>query len=328
MAHRTVIPAIALLAGCASDHDIHRVDYDDVFYQEGTDQADILFVVDDSISMADEQVLVAEGFDRFIWAVGETDVDFHLGVVTTDMDESNEERGLLVGDPIYLTPDDDYVGGFMSRVRVGTEGSDKERGLQAALHALTDNDALDYNDGFLREDAVLALVFVSDENDCSDDNAIADSEEGEVCYDEDAALVSIATYVRKFAGLKGVDGRVVASAIVGPEARDGCESSWPGLRYMTVADKLDGAVGNICETDYGDILDDIGSRISGLTRVFYLSYPAVEDTLLVLVDDEEIAQDPDAGWSYDDEFYAVRFDGDYVPDFGSTITIGYDIAAD
>ncbi len=323
----TLTLGLALSVGCANEHDIQRMDFEDAFYQAGTDMADILWVIDDSNSMANEQMKVAQGFSQFMFAMGAAaeEVDFHIGVTTTDMDEANEARGLLVGEPPFLTRDDDFLPMFMERVQVGTQGSDKERGLQAAYHALSDPDAVDFNDGFMRPDAVLALVFVSDENDCSDDNWLGDDMEGSLCYDITDKLVSTAEYIRAFQGLKGIDGRVVVSTIVGPEVSEGCDESWPGKRYSTIGEELDGINGNICESDYGEIIHDIGTRIGAPQRTFYLSYRPVEDSLLVYVDDELVEPDLGSGWAYDDEFVSVGFHGDYVPDFGSTISVVYDI---
>src|SRR5688500_11794018 len=46
--------------------------------------ADILFVIDNSGSMYDDQVRLAQSFDTFInWIVGES-VDFHIAITTTD----------------------------------------------------------------------------------------------------------------------------------------------------------------------------------------------------------------------------------------------------
>ncbi len=324
----TILGAALLLmtTACGNESSILRLDQEDIFTQEGTDQVDILWVVDNSNSMEEEQILVADGFARFIRAVGSSTVDFHIGLVTTDMDLGNEDRGKLVGNPSYLTVQDDYQDEFMSRVRVGIEGSDKERGLQAAYYALTSEEVADSNAGFLRESAVLAIVFVSDEDDCSDENALADDVTGDECYDPDTPLVSSKDYIDSFYDIKGDDGRVVVSSIVGPMAEDGCENTWPGHRYMAVAENLDGLVADICQTDYGDIMDDIGSRISGPTHVFYLTHEAVPDSIEVIVDEEQIYSDPEDGWQYDAEFAALRFDGDYVPELGSTIYVYYDIA--
>lgn len=314
--------------GCANEHDIHVMDHEDAFFQEGTDMVDILWVVDDSNSMANEQYKVAAGMEQFIFAiVSAEDVDLHLGVVSTDMDLATEDRGLLVGDPAYVTRDDsDYLVEFMERVQVGTQGSDKERGLQAAYHALTDATALSHNDGFLRPEAVLALVFVSDENDCSDDNWLDDDMSGALCYDISEQLVPTASYIRKFQAIKGIGGRVVASSIVGPSVSEGCDESWPGKRYTTLADELDGASGNICDSDYGDVMDEIGSRITAPQRSFYLSYTPVQDTLVVWVDDVEVEADESWGWVYDEDLVSIDFMGDYVPEFGTTIVVEYDIA--
>jgi hypothetical protein len=321
-------PLVLLVAfGCANEHDITRMDYEDTWYQSGTDMVDLLWVVDNSNSMANEQLKVAEGFEQFILAMGlaSEETDFHLGVISTDMDEGNEGRGLLVGDPPYLTREDTYLSEFMSRVQVGTDGSDKERGLQAAYHALTDADALAYNDGFLREEAVLALVFVSDENDCSDENFLSDDQAGSLCYDINGQLVSTAEYIRRFQAVKGIGGRVVASAIVGPEVSEGCDESWPGKRYMTLAGELDGEIGNICDPDYETIMDDLGGRITAPQRTFYLTYRAVEGSVVVKVDDEDLDEE-EYGWTYDPDLASVAFEDAYVPDFGSLISISYDIA--
>lgn len=317
------------LLGCKSDREFSSVTYEDIFNPVGTDSADILFVVDDSVSMSQEQWLVASGFGSFIAAVGETSVDFQIGVITTDMDVGNWERGVLIGSPPILTPNDPYELLFMERVQVGTDGSDKERGLQAALHALTSESVADENAGFIRgEESVLALVFVTDENDCSDDNFLADDLDGNLCYGTER-LVPVNEYVQGFKGVKGPEGRVVASGIVGPR-KDGdavCDTSYPGTRYMTVIEQLDGVVGNICDADYGQVMDDIGARISGPMRIYTLTKSPISDTIVVEVDGEEIPQGTQDGWTFDAEYNTVRFDGDYYPAFGTEVIISYSIAA-
>ena len=315
--------ALLLLFGC-SDHELVRLDREDYFLQAGTDQADILFVIDDSQSMADEQALVAHGFRSFIDAMGETEVDFHLGVITTDMDVSNPGRGKLVGEPAIITQYDDYEALFKDRVEVGIDGSDKERGLLAAVYALSAGGASDHNQGFLREDAVLAVVFVSDEEDCSDDNFIPDSEPGSLCYNSDVLTPTI-DLVKQLRHVKGEGDRVVASAIVGPDASEACDGVWPGKRYTATAAATAGEIGDICEDDYGPVMDAIGSRISAPSTLFALSYTPVEETLEVEIDGEIVAGDVLTSWWYDPSAVAIRFDGSFVPAFGSELYIRYDI---
>lgn len=313
---------MVILAGC-TEHELHRNTYEDVFAQELAQAVDVLFVVDNSVSMKQEQELVAEGFFRFVEQIDNEDLSVQLGVVTTDMDRLNPEAGLLIGDPPILTPDHpDYVPAFMERVQVGTEGSNKEQGLEAALVALEHPE----NEGFVRDGAALAIVFVSDENDCSNYDMLEDDADGALCYEYDKALAPVTDFVRGYQGMKGKDSRVVVSGITGPEVSEGCEDSWPGHRYQTVIDTLDGVNGNICRTNYEDLMDDMGARIAGPIRVFQLTYAAIEESIEVSVDNEVIAPDPDVGWTYDEEFWMVRFDGDYYPPPASQITINYVIA--
>ncbi|MDG1480148.1 MAG: hypothetical protein P8R54_11190 [Myxococcota bacterium] len=311
---------LLLAVGCAPDNNINILAQADLFYQEGASAVDILWVVDDSISMQNEQEQVAEGFQAFISSLQSKNVDFQLGVTTTDMDLTTPLRGRLIGRPEVLTPDDDYISMFEERVLVGIEGSDKERGLQAAASVL-----LEDNLGFVREDAGLAVIFVSDENDCSDDNVIPDEAEGVRCYDEPDVRVPVQRYIDDLLELKG-EQRLSVSSIIGPTLSEGCEGSWPGLRYQSVSERLNGLLGNICEADYAELMSQIGERITDPIRTFYLDYAPIEETIEVSVDDEIIDQDVRSGWTYDAEQNTINFDGVWVPPFESSIAVRYDIA--
>ncbi len=314
---------LAMISIGCTEQALHRNTAVDVFSQELAQAVDVLFVVDDSVSMKQEQELLAEGFFRFIERIDGEELSVQLGVVTTDMDRMNPEAGLLIGEPPILTPEDpDYVAAFMERVQVGTEGSDKEQGLEAAQVALEHPE----NEGFVRDGAALAIVFISDENDCSNDDTLLDESDGSLCYEYDEALSPVTDFIRSYQGMKGKDSRVVVSGIIGPRVSEGCEDSWPGLRYQTVIEALDGVNGSICESNYEELLDDMGSRIAGPIRVFQLTYAAIEETIEVSVDGELIAADPDQGWTYDEALWMVRFDGEYFPPPASQITISYTIA--
>ena len=155
---------LSLLMACTPDNELSRRSTTDVFSQEPLSEVDILWVIDDSGSMAEEQLLVADGFEAFISTLAETNIDFHVGVVSTDMDLSNPNRGVLIGTPGVLTADTpNYVNKFASRVQVGVEGSDKEKGLSASIAALSEPLISGANEGFLRPDAHLSVIYVSDE---------------------------------------------------------------------------------------------------------------------------------------------------------------------
>jgi len=60
---------------------------------------------------------------------------------------------------------------------------------------------------------------------------------------------------------------------------------------------------------------------------FQLTYPAVEDTIEVFVDDEQVEPGEETGWIYDDQYWIVSFQGDAVPARGAQIDIYYEVAA-
>jgi hypothetical protein len=182
---------------------------------------DVLFVVDNSGSMAEEQVSLAEQLPRMVRALTSGDVDgdgtqdfpaaadLHLGVVTTDMGTAGHELptcsepmhgddGILrtAGDPTDATCMATYpafvefdpeagdtveqaAADFSCVARAGTAGCGLEQQLEAALKALVPStsgitffgDTTGHGDGanagFLRPDSVLAVILVTDEDDCS-----------------------------------------------------------------------------------------------------------------------------------------------------------------
>lgn len=317
---------LSLLAACANENDLALAEQLEYFPQGGNNQVDIVWVVDNSVSMAEEQSLVAAGFESFLAAMAQEGgaLDLHMGVVTTDIDEANPTRGQLLGTPAWLTgAEPDFADQLRARVRVGTDGSDMEQGLGAAALTLAYAQKDGVNEGFLRKDATLAVVVVSDENDCTNDGVFPEDGDATLCYDRAADLTPIPELVRELNAAPVGDGRVIVSAIAGPQASEGCATATPGFRYMTVAEKLDGLFGDVCDTDYSLLMDELALQILAPARVFPLELPAREDTLEVEVDGVIVAPDEASAWWYDAEYQSVRFDGDWYPPAGSEVWIRY-----
>jgi hypothetical protein len=319
-----VLMLISFVLACGSEQGIYLMDGHDQFMQRGTDYVDILWVIDDSSSMASEQTLVSEGFQNFIYALAPTDnTGVQMGVITTDMDADNPDRGALLGEPAILTQAENFVVNFIQRVEVGVDGSDMERGLEAAWFALTDPSVASRNSGFLRDDANLAVIFVTDENDCSDEGGLPAGAEGRTCYDATDKLVPVNEYVDRFNSLKGEGLYTIAGGILGPSVESGCQDSWPGHRYSTLIEQTGGVEGNICETDYRGMMTELGNRITGPMTVFTLSEIPIPESIEVVVGDTVV---PEGWWLWDEEYNTIRFDGSYVPEWGSVIYVDYTIA--
>lgn len=218
--------------------------------------ADILFVVDNSASMADEQANLAANFDFFINQIAGGNSDYQIAIVSTDQDSSDGEkdglvsiayseassyrylesisgdsctsasidhgcfRGPMSADRIIRSnqPAADQIALFQDNVNVGSCGSGNEAGLKAMADALNKTRPGQCNEGFVREDANLIIIFVSDE--------------------EDTDNTPINQYVQDIIDIKKDESKIRVAAIVGSVNGDPSDCS------INEAD----ACGTICQT--------------------------------------------------------------------------------
>ena len=185
-------------------------------HQTGTTKVDILFVIDNSNSMSQEQEILANQIEVMAKALisptepGAPAVqDLHIGIVSTDMgtggyriqtcdNPNNGDNGVLQNagrldgcDPVYSAPDCDRAecpwlvhstefpddgsdpsnppiwNDFGCIATLGTGGCGFEQQLESSYQAILNTEAGRPNEGFLRNDSLLAIIYVTDEDDCS-----------------------------------------------------------------------------------------------------------------------------------------------------------------
>ncbi len=263
-------------------------------------KTDILFVVDDSGSMQPVQENLAQNFDAFIARLSQSAVqsDFQIGITTTSVDwpiatanggftlrttydgGTPYPAGALVAASgkatILKSSSPTLVEDFRANVNVGTAGAAKEQGLRAAQLAVTDRIADGKNAGFLRQGARLALVIVTDEDDCSDPAsppAVVYPARGDACHsDEDQAkLPPVSTFAKALREeLAGQTRSVVVAVIAGvdPQTREPVKPVCsPGgvsaRRYKVLVDDFGGAglIDDVCQSDFTGTLQDIAGLI-------------------------------------------------------------------
>ncbi len=317
---RRGLPAVlALLGGCgACDTPPERA----VTVCEGVAPAspktDILFVVDDSGSMGEEQANLAQNFQTFIATLAASPVrnDFQIGVTTTSVDQpldavttrttfnvgpnagqpypagalvAVDASGRYVSSPRILRGDSPtLVADFQANVNVGTYGSGKEQGLRAALLAVTDRVADGQNAGFLRPEARLVLIVVSDEDDCSDPyqppHVVGNPDQ---CHDPGVKNLggaipagptqvrAVDEYLADFTTLPlgGEVREVLVAAVVGVDqagnpafgAGSGCPTAFDGGdRYKLFAAGFGarGLLDSICDASFASTLEAIATLIN------------------------------------------------------------------
>jgi len=296
-------------AGCANDVLRSLRTNTDQFNQNAAAMVDILWVVDNSESMAQEQQGLGESFQAFIDNLIQSGVDYHIGVVSTDTGDGGRLHS-GASSSSYIDPGTaNASSAFLQNVKVGTAGARQEKGFESAALVLgkgigqwtpSNPDPVAVpNTGFLRrgfcdpfnnqtpsqktcegtnvpctadtdcDDAAMFLIFVSDEDDKSF---------GPVRY-----------YWRLFESYKGPgnEARVKVSAIVGPIAAAGSGdpggcfnagrgSAQAGYRYVDLvtqaagANIAEGIVTSICD-DFNEALTNLSITAAGMAAKFELS---------------------------------------------------------
>ncbi len=274
---------------------------------------DVLWVIDNSCSMEEEQSALRSNFGAFMQYFTGSGMDYHVGVVSTDMDNRGQS-GKLVRDGSsgtrYLDTtysEADAIASFRERASLGTDGSSDERGKDAAFTALT-TEATRTNTGFYRPEAALSIVVISDEIDYS--------------------RIAVDEFTSWMLGLKEDPNLVSFSSIVGPPG--GCATAEEGVGYLEVTREVGGIDWSICTSDWASLLNELGLRAAGLKREFFLALAPVEDTIDVSVvppgGGTPMRFTSDGDYTYSRARNSVTF-RDFVPEPLAEVRIAYTVLA-
>ncbi|MEO1228377.1 MAG: choice-of-anchor D domain-containing protein [Myxococcota bacterium] len=305
----------------------------DEFEQLGKPKVDVLFVIDNSCSMIDEQAALGSNFQAFVQFAEAQGLEFQLGVTTADTDT---EAGRLVsanpgttnnanvngppGNRIVTpqtSPSPSAV--FASNVSLPTSpgSSADESGLRAAELALSSPVVFGHNAGFLRSDAVLSIIFVSDEPDQS--NNLGGSVQASVDY-----------YINFFLSIKGFRNTNLFSASAITAGNGSCNgpggSASASGRYLAAAERTGGVFQSICTSDWSRSLEDLSTTAFGFKSRFFMTNQPVISTLKVFIDGSELAQTSSGGtvnWTYDFGTNSVNFAPYATPEPGAQIRVEY-----
>jgi len=257
---------------------------------------DVLFFGDTSGSMSVELVTLGEQVTVFVDELASYTTNWHLMAVTGP-------TGCGVNG--VLTPETpDYAGLFASGITT-TPGEDHvdEWGLYNVAAALELTDPEECNDGFLRDDARLHVIFISDE----DDNSPGWDDTKKDAYWE--------PYTESIISHKAQRNQVVFSGVIGPTP-DGCDGAEPGWGYAEAIEHSAGELLSICEDWYKQINQLVEASV--LFPIFHLQEAAMADTIEVSVNGVIRSE----GWSYDAAQVAVVFSSN-PPILGDLVHISY-----
>jgi hypothetical protein len=220
---------------------------------------DILFVVDSSGSMMAHQENLARHIPGLVEQIKKSDLDFHVGVVTTDMlgngGDSPDAMGKLVGSPKFVTPDTPNLETeLQENLLVGTNGAGTEMMFAPVIAALTEPLVSKENAGFYREDADLAIIFVTDA--------------------EDQGTLQVDSFLDSLRNLKGgFNNKISIQGIIVPT---GTDESFCQRDEATTPKKLEQAINemggkaySLCDVKFGENLRSIGRDIVKVKKPNY-----------------------------------------------------------
>ncbi|MEZ4316392.1 MAG: hypothetical protein R3F61_02760 [Myxococcota bacterium] len=280
---RILLPLVVLSA-CSSENEIIATDavrgvslppvpenpvQEDRIVQVVVPVVDILFVVDNSSSMGNEQQALHTNFPQFMEHFVTSGMDYHIGMVSTDMQRAAHSGKLRAARGYRYINDetDDPIGVFEDMTNgLGVLVGSVESGRAAAYTALELIADSSTNTGFLRDEADLHMIFVSDDEDQSGANPIRRSE-----------------FIQWATTMKDGAASVQMHGIVAPPNGCGTETA-PGLSYIDYAVATNGITQSICAADWGPGLNALGLRTAGLKREFFLTrVPVITPELLLEV---------------------------------------------
>jgi len=331
----------------------------DIFKQSDKPVVDVLWCVDNSGSMGDEQSMLAGNFPKFSSyatvkdpQTGDYKIDFNIGVITSEINDPEKINGVMnypgvlyaksgypkiianypppaPRDPTFEPVTTDFNKAFAANATVGTCCSDEQEAcLEAAKMALSDpiiNDPQG-NKGFLRNSntkfSKLAVIMMSDE--------------------DDQSPASVDYYVDFFKQIKGVRNTDLLSVniicgldrhgtIQNPPNASDCgdtangNGAYAGQRYLDFWKKVgNGRAYSICDTTWGDRMSELGLDVWTAQVEYYLSRPADPNTIQVTVNGNPVNKDPVNGYQYDPDHNSIYFGANAVPPKGATIVVKYE----
>lgn len=274
---------------------------EEIFHQaaSSTKKLDIVWIIDNSGSMSDEQQALGTNFSAFIDEFITKDVDFKMGITTTDTSSSTKKGQMVTGSDTKLTSakakanETQFKSDFRNLVKVGTSGSGNEKGLEASEGFMQK-----YAASFIRPDAYLAVVVLSDEEDQSS-----------------KAVQFYTDYLKTF---KSEAGLVKVYSIVDVnKTNSGSGIATGGDRYIAASNNTAGVYSDI-RSDFHSSLSAMGDQIINLLDSFALANDPVAGSLKVYVNGA-LSTD----YTFDAVSRSIKFDSNHLPPVGAEVKVTY-----
>lgn len=237
------------------------------FAQESSrGSADILIVIDDSSSMVEEQKNLSTKMNALVESL--KGVDWQIGVVTTTRVKDDDPEKCKI--KMIRSSDSDPDAKFKKAIVQTLAGSNKEEGIFQAVMGLKCPNA-----PWVRKLSTVAVLIVSDEDDCGSGPACSGTEGKFEKYLTDYVETTLGRTVGKNAGFYG---------IYSPPGKT-CPLTKTANVYQRLVDykvKNQENYGRICDPNYQTTLQKISKNIADqLRKTFDLTATPVAGSLTI-----------------------------------------------
>ena len=257
---------------------------------------DLQVVIDNSGSMKEEQVNLATKLAPLLSAIQTS--DWRINITTTDPKDGCS-RGLI------KRGDADPQRMFEYAVNAGIKGDGNEQGIRMAVEGLSCAAK-----PWVRSGSSVAVLFVSDEDNCSSD--------GVGCVAPFNSENYLTNYISGAMARKlGVDARVYALIRI-PGAKDCATGLNEGRQYQRAVTSTQGKVGSVCASDYAATLTAMSYDMAAILKNdFMLNDVPNPGSLSIKINGQLVT----GGYSLKDQL--VHFN--QAPTYGSEISVSYNI---
>lgn len=314
---------LALVVGCGESSRFYsNVLRSDVFTQMyDSTKYDFLWVFDNSGSMADRRAYVRNNMNHFINVLNSRKaINFRMAMTTTDY---FTHSGALVQSPsglkVVSSTAADPVGDFASIIDnvQNSPTSFWEQGLESSYAAVSI-----HGSQFMRSDADLIVIYVTDEDDFS---CKANCFGVEPENNPDDEVWEMDRYKNYFANVKRPHNKeTLVFPIVGLHLTNPCSVASVGARYVELQQYFDtGTSGGICLSQLPSSFQAVARFLADRGVVFPLTVPATGDGISVFVNGVNVPYSEDDGYVFDASLNAIVFTGNSIPPNGATIEVVY-----
>ncbi len=293
--------------------------------------ADVIWVIDESGSMSDEQQSVASNAVDFFNRAQAYGLDFRMGVV--DVNQVNEGRfctGQGVSGDYFLGPGD--LNAFQACVIEPWGGGEEEGGAEYgltqgynAIHNHLPRAAADPK--FIRSEAQLVIIYVSDErpDELEDQGCAEDFNDTPV---DDSCVRATPMYRKTLDLLTGTsdpEGMGTAHAIVSPPPSGCSTADEMGRGYTDLANETGGIIGSVCQEDLGPTMQLMIENIVANSSPLVLEHVPISVSIACSKDGEALERSRRDGFDYRASANTLVFVGqDFDPLHPSEVVVSYE----